>query len=1028
MRFPRKVAFQIALLTLTASSALAQTWAKVGTTGTPPPAAWSPLLLTDGTVMVQNPNTRNWYKLTPNNVGSYLAGTWTQIASLPVGHAPLYYASSVLADGRVILFGGEYNGSGNPVWINKGAIYDPIANTWTALTPPSGWNQIGDAQCTVLPDKTWALASPLDTKMAIMDPTTLTWIWTTNAAGKTDRFDEEGWTLLPEGTILTVDAINAPATEKFIISTRVWQSAGSTPQSLTDAGSQEIGPAVLRPDGTVLATGGTGHNAIYTPGPLPTSLGSWAAAPDLPVSGGQMKIADGPAVLLPSGNVLVAASPGIFVTPTRFYEFNGTSWVSRPNTPRANSDSCFQVNFLMLPNGQVLQVDQSNDVEIFTPSGSPNNAWRPTISSCPSSLAPGQSFVISGTQFNGLSECSMYGDDASMSTNYPIVRITNIATGHVFYCRTHDHSVMGVATGGTTVSTNVDIPGSIELGASNLEVVANGIASAAFAVTISSSSVATVLTEANASGAIGQTVSQAATLRKASDSTPISGKTISFTVNGSAAGSGSTNASGVATANYVITEAIGVGSIPMSAGFSGDGTYGASTAGATLTVSKANTAIDSVTSPSGTYGQTVTLTGKLTRTTDNASLSGKTLDFTVSGTAVGSATTSATGVANLIYFIPESKAAGAHTITVSFAGTSLYNSTSTNGTLTINKGATTTTPANNSGTFGQTINLTATLKRTSDSGNLSGKTVTFKIDGSSVGSAVTNGSGLATLSYSITTSLATGTHSLSAEFAGDALYNSSTGNATLTVSKGNTALTATDATGFQGGTAPLVANLSRTFDGAALAGKTVNFKIDGSAVGFAATNAAGVATLTYNIPPATTTGAHSITADFAGDSQYNSSTASGILTVNPAPGATVTGHVDLEFLPAPLGESATIEFRTPTTLSVVFSALITLDASGNYSVGGVPPGTYDVAVKFSNWLRQVLPSVIISSPSTTGVNFALFNGDAFQDNVVDVFDLNLMFSNFGNAGADPADINRSSLVDVFDLNIAFGDFGKVGDN
>jgi len=60
--------------------------------------------------------------------------------------------------------------------------------------------------------------------------------------------------------------------------------------------------------------------------------------------------------------------------------------------------------------------------------------------------------------------------------NYPLVRITNRATGHVFYGRTHDHSSMAVAFGGL-VSTHVDVPANQELGVSDLVVVANGIPS-----------------------------------------------------------------------------------------------------------------------------------------------------------------------------------------------------------------------------------------------------------------------------------------------------------------------------------------------------------------------------------------------------------------------------------------------------------------------------------------------------------------------------------------------------------------------
>ena len=71
-----------------------------------------------------------------------------------------------------------------------------------------------------------------------------------------------------------------------------------------------------------------------------------------------------------------------------------------------------------------------------------------------------------------------------MATNYPLVRMTNKATGHVVYARTHAHSSMGVATGSTLVSTLFDVPSATEPGASSLVVVANGIASMPVDVTV----------------------------------------------------------------------------------------------------------------------------------------------------------------------------------------------------------------------------------------------------------------------------------------------------------------------------------------------------------------------------------------------------------------------------------------------------------------------------------------------------------------------------------------------------------------
>ena len=41
------------------------------------------LLLTNGTVMVHQYQSVKWWQLTPSSTGSYLAGTWTELASAP---------------------------------------------------------------------------------------------------------------------------------------------------------------------------------------------------------------------------------------------------------------------------------------------------------------------------------------------------------------------------------------------------------------------------------------------------------------------------------------------------------------------------------------------------------------------------------------------------------------------------------------------------------------------------------------------------------------------------------------------------------------------------------------------------------------------------------------------------------------------------------------------------------------------------------------------------------------------------------
>jgi hypothetical protein len=221
-----------------------------------------------------------------------------------------------------------------------------------------------------------------------------------------------------------------------------------------------------------------GHTSVYN-----SSTGVWTAGPDFPNKGAAN---DAPAALEINGNVIVETNPfsGTFSTPSTFYEWDGTNLNTFPNPPNATKTASYQGHLLVLPNGQVMYTDYSTDVEFLTSAGTFDPSWQPTITSVASTLAPGSTNSISGTQFNGLSAGSAYGDDLQNATNYPLVRIVNNATGHAFYCKTHDHSTMGVATGSTIVSTNFDVPAGIETGASQLFVVANGIASAAANVTV----------------------------------------------------------------------------------------------------------------------------------------------------------------------------------------------------------------------------------------------------------------------------------------------------------------------------------------------------------------------------------------------------------------------------------------------------------------------------------------------------------------------------------------------------------------
>jgi hypothetical protein len=439
------------------------------------------LMLTDGTVMMHQYNSGTWWKLTPSFTG-YVDGTWSKLASMQPNYAPLYFASATLPDGRVLVEGGEYNKL-QGVETNLGNIYDPTTNTWTVVNPPAGWRTIGDSPAVILPNGTFMMGQggQPSRQQVLFNASTLT--WTTNGTGKADGFSEEGFALTPQGSVLTVDCEDGTNSELYNPTTSAWTSAGSTIVVLPNSGGlgivPEMGPLVQRPNGTIVAFGATTHTSIYN-----TSSGTWLQGPDFP-NGNDM--ADGAGSLMPNGKVLVYTSPGVFNGSGTFYEFDGTTFTQAPATASSTSLQSWQARLLVLPTGQIMYMAADGgtiDVEVYTPTGGPNNAWRPTISSVPGTVTHGNSYAISGTQFNGLSAGTTYGDDAQMATNFPLVVIQNHGTGHFRFARTHDHSTMGIATGSQTVSTTFDVPSNIETGASTVYVVANGIPSAGKPITV----------------------------------------------------------------------------------------------------------------------------------------------------------------------------------------------------------------------------------------------------------------------------------------------------------------------------------------------------------------------------------------------------------------------------------------------------------------------------------------------------------------------------------------------------------------
>jgi hypothetical protein len=156
------------------------------------------------------------------------------------------------------------------------------------------------------------------------------------------------------------------------------------------------------------------------------------------------------------------------------------------------------------------------------------------------------------------------------------------------------------------------------------------------------------------------------------------------------------------------------------------------------------------------------------------------------------------------------------------------------------------------GTYGGTTTLSATLS--SGASGVGGETVNFALNGSSVGSAITNASGVATLSGASLAGIDAGTYAagITASFPGDGSFGPSSVSSSLTVAKADQAITVT-------AHAPSAAPLDSSFSVAATA--------PGGAVSFSSAGACSNTGATFTITASS--GACSVEYDQAGSANYN---------------------------------------------------------------------------------------------------------------------------------------------------------------
>ena len=151
------------------------------------------------------------------------------------------------------------------------------------------------------------------------------------------------------------------------------------------------------------------------------------------------------------------------------------------------------------------------------------------------------------------------------------------------------------------------------------------------------------------------------------------------------------------------------------------------------------------------------------------------------------------------------------------------------------------------------------------------------------------------------------------------------------------------------------------------------------------------------------------------------------------------GVPDLRQILVPVG-AITFEFRAPGTTAALFTktATLTTDAAnpglGDYTLTGVTPGTYDIAIKSRNSLRAVVKNAKVTGSAGTISAVLLLGGDANGDNSVDSSDFGILIGAFNSdssvigSGYDPAaDFNYDGFVDSSDFGILIGNYNLTGD-
>ena len=633
---------------------------------------------------------------------------------------------------------------------------------------------------------------------------------------------------------------------------------------------------------------------------------------------------------------------------------------NNPGTPEASSGG-FQINNPTLANTTLSQAEAQQYYPLAflgttVPVNPYNNGvtnWNPTtaIATGANAFAPAgtSATVAPGSSVTILMRPQTPGQGAVANGVY------TIPTGTYTLTDTFKGAASTLATG-TLDASGAAYFTSSSLGAGNHSLTwvysgdtnfSGSTTSTPYVLTVTPIATTTTLAALSSSTAVsGSTVTLSATVTPA-----VAGETVSF-LNGTATlGTGTTNASGVAT--YVLTAGTAGTVYTLSASFAATGNYAASASTAqtlTVTAISSTTTLATLSSSTAVSGSTVTLSATVT-----PAVAGETVSF-MNGTAtLGTGSTSASGVAT--YTLTAGNAGTTYTLSASFAATGNYAaSVSTSQTLTVTAITTTTTLAplaSSTAVSGTAVILSATITPAA-----AGETVSFLNGTTTLGTGTTSASGVAT--YALTAGAAGTVYTLSASFAATGNYAASASTAqtlTVTAIATTTALGLSQTTTYPGGTVTLTATLTP-----AVSGATITFLNGTATLGTGTTSATGIATYTLTAGAAGTS--YTLSASFAAAGNYAPSTSSSqTLTVASAPITFTSSASTISVAPgsfgtvtlgiAPVGGfSGAVALTCSSPVSYVTCTVLPTSVTLNGTTAATATGTISVATTTASLERS----------------------------------------------------------------------------